>query len=452
MPRLGIELDNNIKKTTSDFKQLNTQVDKTGKGVRDVDKSTSGLGKTMANSFKLFLIGGALERGFSKILSDVDNANRKAKALADSYRTLRFLGTEEDIASAKATTKQLAEQFGISPSLVGPTAAEVKSTAGDFSTQTRARILMGSGAAQAGGIGDFRKFAATTTQMALLNKQFQTPEGIGMVENLLSQGITEAKLDPSEIDILGSAVISGTGAGLSEAESIAQFAGLTTLTTTKDDAKEKFKQVALQYTKSGARAKGISFNDWIDIIAKTSFDKLPEPLQTLHSLIIKMSSNRKSTEGKTSRMAAAQSGGVSLPQLAFQKQLDDPSTAASIYEDIRVASQEAATPETLEELKTKKSDASVKVIGSAIWASILDAAVGGQGDTDTTLGPLGEYIRGAYRETIREAEPVAAERDKLSLLIQKEQNKIAKEVSASTLNTRKLKDGMQKTNTLEGQK
>jgi len=412
MPKLGIELNNDINKTTNDFKKLNKTVDKTAEGVDKIDSRSKKLGKTMSTSFKAFLVGGAVQLGFKALLKDIDESNKKAAVLTESLKTLRFLGSEADVASAKRLQKSLAGEFGFSPSRVGAIAAEVKSTAGDFDVATREQIVAQAAAAEKGGIGDAKKFAATSTQIALLNKDFQSAQGITSVGNILSQGIIEAKLEEKDIDILGAAILAGKGAGLSEAQSVGQFATLTTLTTTKDEAKEKFKQIALQYVKSGAKSKGISFNDWVDTVARTPFDKLPEPLQTLHSIIISLSEQRKTTEGKTSRVLSAQKNQSSLAKAAFEKQVADPQQFQNITNERQAALKELVSADPTRRGGSEALSDLVSAGGEGLGATLKTGlsfsplALAGTAISELSGGivpDVGGILRGSAGENIERA-------------------------------------------------
>lgn len=402
MPKIRLDIDTNVKQVSNDFNTMATNVNKVDKNLKNTGTTAKSLGTNLSTAFKGFLIGGAIQKGVSSVIDLLARGNENAKALADSIRTLRFLGDEEEISSNKRLQKRLAA-FGIAATRVGATQAEVLSTAGGLDVGTREQILASAGAAEAGGVGEFRSFAAATSQIALGNARFQTPAGITEVGNLLTQGITEAKLDPSQIGVLSDAILAGRGAGLSEAESIAQFAGLTTLTSTKDEAKERFKQISLLYLKSGAKEKGLSFNGWIKAVASTPFEKLDPAIQTLYPTIVGMANQMAETEKKTSRTKAAQFGGTSLTLKAFEKQAADPQTAINIIEAEEEALEAQIGPTAEERRATGISQRGFEqgaltagaVAADAVntFIRILDAAVQGRRISDEGLPELETFSR-----------------------------------------------------------
>ena len=334
MPRLGIELDNDINKTTNDFKKLNSEVDKTDKGVNKIDKSSQQLGKTMSTAFKAFLIGGALQKGFAKIIDDIDKGNRKAKELADSLRTLRFLGDDAEIASNRRLQQRLAK-FGIGAQEVGPVQAEVLSTAGGLDIATREQILAGSAAGAAGGVGSFQGLSAATASVATLSPQFQSAEGITQVQNLLTQGITEAKLDPSQVEKLGRTIAIGFGAGLTPSESLSAFAILSRVNS-PDEANSKFQQLTRLWISTGAKGQGFSFLEYVLAVGGKTDQQRTSEERTLGAEFTSITSAQADITGAQGRLEAAR-GGESLTLKAFGRQEADPQTRINIIQEEEAA-------------------------------------------------------------------------------------------------------------------
>jgi len=428
MPKLGIQIDNNINKTTSDWKQLNKQVDITERGIDKVESNSAKLGKTMATSFKIFLLGGAVQKGFSKLLSDIDESGRKAKDLANSLRTLRFLGSAEDVAEAKRLRAPLARK-GIKPGEIGPTLANIKSIAGDLPLSSRSQIAEEAAAAQGGGVGDFDPFAEAITLTAIQRPEFQTPEGITSVSNILTQGQVEARLLKKDSGKQSLALVAGLAAGLTAPETLSAFAILTKITGSPDSAIEKLKILLKLWIKTGAKSSGASFISYMMATAKKTDAELnPEeltesvtirPFALAETRIDKATGLPQQTFTKQrERLLAAQQDPSSRAEAAFQKQLKDPRTAAAIFEAQRIAGQEDPGGRDIDVIKSDRGAAQTRVIGKAIWASILDAMIGGQGSSDTELGPLGEVIRGQFLSTISSAEKDADQRRNLDGTLQ----------------------------------
>jgi len=329
---LTINADSNIKGVVTDVDSLNKGLDKTDDKLGKVKKNSKGLGDNMKKIATTFIIGGAFQRGVSKVLSDIDKSNKGAKELADSLRTLRFLGNAEEVASAQRLQSGLS-RFGIQPEQVGPAAANVLSTAGGLPLATREQILRESGAAQAGGIGafgGFSDFLATGSQAA---PQFQSPAGITQLANLGAQGITEAKLPPERVGALTKALLIGLNGGLSAPEAMSAFAVLSKIESTDDAANEKLKQILKSWAVTGARDNGISFIAYVQATAEKGIKDLVGEEVTLQGPTLKPFAKQAATfASQTKRLATAQ-GGVSITERAFQAQLADPQTRQNILNE-----------------------------------------------------------------------------------------------------------------------
>jgi len=341
MADLELDISSNLKEIAADVKRLNKNLEDTGDRADRAGRKTKTLGDQMSGAFQAFAIGGAIQAGVSKVLSDLDKSSEKAKVLADSLRTLRFLGNEAEItlrflgneaeiSSARKLQTELS-RFGVQPEAVGPAAANVLSTAGNLPLSTREQILRESGAATAGGIsssiGSFSDFLATGSQASA---QFQTPQGITQLANLGAQGITEAKLPPERVGALTKAMLIGLNGGLSGPEAMSAFAVLSKIESTDDAANEKLKQMLKSWALTGARDKGISFIGYVQAVAEKGIGDLVGEERTLQGATIKPFAKQAQVfAAQTGRLETAQFG-ASLSEGAFQKQMQDRQTRLNI--------------------------------------------------------------------------------------------------------------------------
>jgi len=329
MADLELDISSNLKEIAADVKRLNKNFEETGDKADKAGKKAKNLGDQMSGA----AIGGAIQAGISKVLSDLDKSSLKAKTLADSLRTLRFLTNEAGVAQVRALAPELAKQ-GIQPEQIGPTAANVRSIAGEkIGDAGVAQILKESAFAQGGGVGSFDPFAEAVTLGSIQREEFTSAKGITGISNVLTQGIVEARLKPEDVGKQAKSLVIGLGAGLSVAETIAAFSILTKQTGSADDANAKLKITTNLWIKTGAKGAGVSFIAYLVATAgKTDADLTPEELT--ESGIIRGVATQEiesgAFTGAVGRISAAQADPKSRARGAFQKQMRDKQTRLNI--------------------------------------------------------------------------------------------------------------------------
>lgn len=74
MPKLGIDITNNIDSNISDFKKLDKTVDKVGRSVDNTKSKIGGLGAGLKKALGAFAVGGAIQKGIGMIAEDINKA------------------------------------------------------------------------------------------------------------------------------------------------------------------------------------------------------------------------------------------------------------------------------------------------------------------------------------------------------------------------------------------
>jgi len=276
MPKLGIEIKNNVPSNISDFKKLDGSIDRVGKSVDTTQTKIKGLGSGLSKALGAFAIGGAVQKGISVIANDIEKAAadtvKNNRSAAQLYGQLGLKGVEaaRSLATGEGFDLQRTQQL-INDISSGTTASGIP-----FIEQQRLATLairaektVGIPAEVISGVGS--KFINAAPG------QFATQGGAKSVTNLI-RGIGEFGNIPSLSDIRQGAQVVAAGAAadipVPASESSAVFAFLT---GSQDTSTAGASGAALlrKYQVLGGEK---TFTQWLD-------DLLPLPAKDLQKML-----------------------------------------------------------------------------------------------------------------------------------------------------------------------
>jgi hypothetical protein len=117
MPKLGIEIENNVNKNVSDFNKLDRSVDRVGKSVDQTSKKIKGMGSGLSKALGAFAIGGAIQKGINIIASDIEKAaadtvkNNRSSALLFGQLGVKGVEAARSLAVAEGFDLQRTQQL-----------------------------------------------------------------------------------------------------------------------------------------------------------------------------------------------------------------------------------------------------------------------------------------------------------------------------------------------------
>jgi len=278
MPKLGINIENNIPSNISDFKKLDRAVDKVGDSVDNTRTKIGKMGKGLTQALGAFAIGGAIQKGISVIADDISKAAadtvRNNKSSAQLFGQLGIEGVNQARALATsegfdiARTQQLINDIESGTAASGVSTVEKKRLA---TLAIRAEKSVGIPANVISAVGS-QLINAAPAQFA--------QQGGAVAATNLTRAIGRAGDLPnlSDISFAGGAIAAGAAADIPvrASESAAVFTFLTgTAGKEKATAGTSAKALLKKYQVLGGEK---SFTDWLDSLLPLSSAELLKKL------------------------------------------------------------------------------------------------------------------------------------------------------------------------------
>jgi len=278
MPKLGIDIENNIPSNVTDFKKLDKAVNKVGATVSNTNTKIKGMGDGLKKALGAFALGSAIQKGISTIADDIskaaDNAIKNNRSSAQLFGQLGIKGVE--------AARRLATDEGFDISRAQQLINDISSgasVAGVSDLEQRRLATIAVRGEKAVGI-DANITASVATQLFnAAPAQFAVPGGAVAATNL-ARGIGRLGDLPnlSDISLAGEAIEAGAAADIPvpASESAAVFTTLTgSAGKQKETAKTKAAGLMRKYQVLGGSK---SFTEWLDSL-------LPLPAAQLQKIL-----------------------------------------------------------------------------------------------------------------------------------------------------------------------
>lgn len=293
MPKLGIDIENNIASNVTDFKKLDKSVNKVGTTVDNTSAKIKGMGDGLKKALGAFAIGSAIQKGISIMADDIskaaENTLKNNRSSAQLFGQLGIEGVQ------RARTLATSEGFDISRAqqLINDISSG-SSAAGVSELEQRRLATIAIRGEKAVGIPADVTSSVGTQLFNAAPSQFAVPGGAVAATNL-ARGIGRLGDLPrlSDISFAGEAIAAGAAADIPvpASESAAVF---TTLTGAAGKQKETAKtQAAGLLRKYQVLGGSMSFTEWLDSLIPLSAADLQKKLgdQSAVSAVLGIKSN-----------------------------------------------------------------------------------------------------------------------------------------------------------------
>jgi len=266
MPKLGIEIDNNIKQTTNDFKQLNTTIKKTGTDVDTVGgkmKKMGGLLRTALAGSATLLAMKALKQVVDDVNKQMDEGATKTLNYAQQLKGLYALAGQGGIQRGIRLSKQLAEK-GVAPA---QTLAGLQSTisgASSLTAEEQDEIQVQAATQFEAGVGDFDIIRNLITRTIATNPEtFKGKQGVIAASNFIQKTIKESGVLASGAKAAIKPIAVSESTGLGPSQTGAAFAVLTQNKVSAEESGTAIETLAFKYAEYTEKGGKLGWEDWL---------------------------------------------------------------------------------------------------------------------------------------------------------------------------------------------
>jgi len=280
MPKLGIEIDNNIKQTSNDFKNLNTNIKKTGTEVDTV----GGKMKKMGGLLRTALAGSATLLAMKQLKGVIDDVNKqmdegatKTLNYTQQLKGLYALAGQGGIQRGLRLSRQLVDK-GVTP---GQTLAGLQATISGASSLTAAEqdeIQVQAATQFEAGVGDFDVIRNLITRTIATNPDtFKGKKGVIAASNFIQKTIKESGVLAGEAKAAIKPIAVSESTGLGPSQTSAAFAVLTQNKVSADESGTAIESLAFRYALYADNGGKLGWEDWLkamSVLPRTTQKKL----------------------------------------------------------------------------------------------------------------------------------------------------------------------------------
>jgi len=270
MPKLGIQIDNNIKQTTSDFKKLNTTIDGTGKEVDKVESKTKKFGATLKTALAgtaTLLAAKAIKDSINLIGRDMDEATRKTLTFASSLKGLFALAGQSGIQRGRKLATELAGR-GITAAQTGQALQGIISGAPTLSAAQQDQVAREAAALDEAGAVPFDTASNLISKLISSNpKEFGGAGGVKAAANFVQRTVQESGVLAGQAKAFIKPASVAASTGISASELSASFATLTTGKVGAEESATTISNLAFKYKEYTDGGGTLGFTEWVSSIA-----------------------------------------------------------------------------------------------------------------------------------------------------------------------------------------
>jgi len=270
MPKLSIDVDNNIKQTSSDFKKLNTNINQTGREVDQAETKNKKFGLTLKNALggaATLLAAKAIRDSIGLIANDMDEATRKTLTFAQSLKGLYALAGQSGINRGRGLAVELAGR-GITASQTGQALQGIISGAPTLSSSQQDQVAREAAALDEAGAVPFQTAANLISKLISSNpQQFGGAGGVKAAANFVQKTVQESGVLAEQAKAFIKPASVAVSTGISTAELSASFATLTTGKVGAEESATTISNLGFKYKEYTDGGGKLGFTEWITSLA-----------------------------------------------------------------------------------------------------------------------------------------------------------------------------------------